>query len=196
MEDLEALKNNFDIIGLSETHCTEEAHRSWTDGTLLGAEIHIGARDPTTNIGGVGFIIHPRLVANKRVQEVHIISSRIEVLKLEVPGQRRPLKIVQVYAPHSGYDDDIIEQFYDEVSEQHDVSTCRTVIIGDFNARLGRRKEDEHYIGTHSAEQRNESGEMLAAFAESHRLYVANSFFDKPPNKRWTWRSPAFNLFC
>ena len=23
MEDLEALKNNFDIIGLSETHCTE-----------------------------------------------------------------------------------------------------------------------------------------------------------------------------
>ncbi|KAH7676103.1 endonuclease-reverse transcriptase, partial [Aphelenchoides avenae] len=23
-----------------------------------------------------------------------------------------------------------------------------------------------------------------------------NSFFDKPPEKRWTWRSPAFNLFC
>ncbi|KAH7710334.1 reverse transcriptase [Aphelenchoides avenae] len=171
MEDLEFLMENFDVIGLSETHCTEETHRTWTDGTLFGAEIHIGARDRTANKGGVGFIIHPRLAASKRVHDVRIVSSRIAVLKLEVPGQRRPLKIVQVYAPHSGYDDDIIEQLYDE-------------------------KEDEKYIGPHSIEQRNESGEKLAAFAESHRLYVANTFFEKPPNKRWTWRSPSFDLFC
>lgn len=37
---------------------------------------------------------------------------------------------------------------------------------------------------------------MLAAFAEFHRLYVADSFFEKPSNKRWTGRSPTFDLLC
>ncbi|KAH7699433.1 protein F43G9.7 [Aphelenchoides avenae] len=35
----------------------------------------------------------------------------------------------------------------------------------------------------------------MAAFAESHRLHVMNTYFEKPKNKRWTWHSPSFDQF-
>ncbi|KAI1700097.1 craniofacial development protein 2 [Ditylenchus destructor] len=47
----------------------------------------------------------------------------------------------------------------------------------------------ETYIGTHDADARNESGEKLAAFAQSNHHHVSNTFFQKPLRKRWTWKS-------
>ncbi|KAH7695018.1 reverse transcriptase [Aphelenchoides avenae] len=61
--------------------------------------------------------------------------------------------------------------------------------MGDFNARVGPNEPDELYIGRHSAERRNDAGTRLAAFAEAQKLYVANSLFEKPLSKRWTWQS-------
>ncbi|KAH7670039.1 endonuclease-reverse transcriptase, partial [Aphelenchoides avenae] len=108
---------------------------------------------------------------------------------------RRPLKIVQVYAPHSGYDDETVEQFYEELTEQLADHACRTMVIGDFNARIGRQQNGEKYIGLNTADERNARGERMAAFAESHRLHVMTSYFEKPKNQRWTWHSPCFDQF-
>ncbi|KAI1720326.1 endonuclease-reverse transcriptase domain-containing protein [Ditylenchus destructor] len=178
-------KVKFDIIGLSETH-TQKAMKSekWTDGQLAGAEIHTSKQDG--KIGGVGFIVHKEMT--KFVQEVRLISHRIATLQLKLPKQR-PLKIIQVYAPHSGYDDEEIENFYSEVEQHLDDPRKTTIIMGDFNAKLGPRQGEEWHIGSHSAETRNNSGDKLAAFAHANHFYVMNGFFEKPISKRWTWRS-------
>ena len=59
------------------------------------------------------------------------------------------VNIIQVYAPTSSYNDDIMEQFFDQVSttiENH----CKgnnTIVLGDFNAKVGQRQTGETNIG-------------------------------------------------
>uniref|UniRef100_A0A914UST4 Reverse transcriptase domain-containing protein n=1 Tax=Plectus sambesii TaxID=2011161 RepID=A0A914UST4_9BILA len=61
--------------------------------------------------------------------------------------------------------------------------------MGDFNAKVGRRQDEETFIGPFGGD-RNERGERLAAMAESRRLFIANTFFQKRAGRRWTWISP------
>ncbi|KAH7693749.1 reverse transcriptase, partial [Aphelenchoides avenae] len=188
MDALEQIK--FDVVGLSETHTKKAQRMRWTDGKLRGAEVHvapctIGQNDST--IGGIGFIIHKSLTCS--VLSIELKSSRNGVLRLKAPGQRLPVMIIQVYAPHSGYSEDEHEDFYAELDLKLAQPACRTIVMGDFNARTGRGQPGEAFVGKFSAENRNPAGHRMTAFAESKKLYVMNSFFEKPRRKRWTWQS-------
>lgn len=188
MEPIQQIR--YDIIGLSETHSPTNFHGNWQNGD----EIHIGAGEQRPNVqpvGGVGFIVAERLRRNIIGVEIH--SPRIATLKLRVPKQRKPLLIVQVYAPHSGYDDNDIERFYEEVERVLDQPAYRKVVMGDWNAKVGKREPGERSIGVHSSDTRNDSGERLVAFSEYNKLHIMNTFFDKPAAKRWTWVSPDGN---
>ncbi|CAD6185382.1 unnamed protein product [Caenorhabditis auriculariae] len=44
--------------------------------------------------------------------------------------------------------------------------------------------------GKHGLGTRNDNGERLADLLDSRRLYHGNSLFEKPDQRRWTWRSP------
>uniref|UniRef100_A0A914VPY6 Endonuclease/exonuclease/phosphatase domain-containing protein n=1 Tax=Plectus sambesii TaxID=2011161 RepID=A0A914VPY6_9BILA len=61
--------------------------------------------------------------------------------------------------------------------------------MGDFNAKVGCKQDDKTFIGPFGGD-RNKGGERLAAMAESKRLFVANTFFQKRAGRRWTWISP------
>ncbi|KAH7713983.1 endonuclease-reverse transcriptase [Aphelenchoides avenae] len=182
-------KINFDVLGLSETHAKKEHSVRWTEGKLIGAEVFSSASSRGQNdssIEGVGFIVHKSLCES--IVAVDVSSSRVAVLKLRVPGQQAPLKVVQVYAPHSGYSDDEREEFYAELERKLAEPSCRTIVLGDFNARIGAVAAGENYIGRHIAEARNDAGMRMAAFAEVKQLYVMNSYYEKPISKRWTWQ--------
>ncbi|KAH7673098.1 reverse transcriptase [Aphelenchoides avenae] len=181
MEALERIK--FDIVGLSETHAKEERHSKWKHGELKGSELHIGAADGLK--GGIGFIVNAKL--SSRIHSVDVSSSRVGVLKIKL-GRRYLLTVIQCYAPHSGYEDLEVESFYAEVEEHLAAQRGPVVVMGDFNARIGQNEPDELYVGQQSAEQRNDAGTRLAAFAEAQKLYVANTLFEKPCLKRWTWQ--------
>ncbi|KAK6035535.1 hypothetical protein COOONC_26960, partial [Cooperia oncophora] len=68
------------------------------------------------------------------------------------------------------------------------------VILGDFNATPGLRRNEERYIGNNSSGARNHRGQMLADFCEERKLFLANSFFKKRLDDRWTWRNDALGL--
>uniref|UniRef100_A0A8R1E441 Reverse transcriptase domain-containing protein n=1 Tax=Caenorhabditis japonica TaxID=281687 RepID=A0A8R1E441_CAEJA len=72
----------------------------------------------------------------------------------------------------------------------HNGSDQHPLVVGDFNARIGPRQHTERFIGPHSMEPRNESGELLATLCESNRLWHMNSQFGKPSHRRWTHISP------
>lgn len=46
-------------------------------------------------------------------------------------------------------------------------------------------------IGPWGLGERNDRGELLSMFAEEQQLVVANTFFQLPPRRIYTWSSPA-----
>ncbi|TLM13197.1 hypothetical protein FEC36_18500, partial [Acinetobacter baumannii] len=118
------------------------------------------------------------------------VSSRVVYLVLKI-SKRYSLKIVQVYAPSTSHPDDEVEATYEDISRAIRNSQSHfTVVMGDFNAKLGRRGDDELKVGPFGFGQRNPRGQMLADFMEKEGLFMMNSFFKKPPQRKWTWLSP------
>ena len=110
------------------------------------------------------------------------------ILKLT---ERYSLKVIQVYAPTSTYADDEVEAMYEDITRAIETNkTYFTVVMGDFNAKVGTQREDETKIGQHGEGLRNHRGQMLVNFLEQQDLFLMNSFFKKSPNRKWTWKSP------
>ncbi|KAL3272097.1 hypothetical protein HHI36_022559 [Cryptolaemus montrouzieri] len=61
---------------------------------------------------GVGFLVHSKLA--KLVTEYVGISDRIAYVTVRI-SEEYSMQIVQVYAPTSDYDDDVVESFYEQL---------------------------------------------------------------------------------
>uniref|UniRef100_A0A8R1E9Z0 Reverse transcriptase domain-containing protein n=1 Tax=Caenorhabditis japonica TaxID=281687 RepID=A0A8R1E9Z0_CAEJA len=102
-----------------------------------------------------------------------------------------PSRPATVYAPVADSDSEELADFYESLEEAY--TACRSrykLVVSDFNARMGPRQHTERFIGPHSMELRNESGELLETLCESNRLWHMNSQFGKPSHRRWTHISP------
>ena len=45
-------------------------------------------------------------------------------------------------------------------------------------------------MGAFATWERNERGDCFIEFAMEHKLIIANTLFQKPRNRYWTWESP------
>ncbi|KAL0881254.1 hypothetical protein ABMA27_002351 [Loxostege sticticalis] len=80
---------------------------------------------------------------------------------------------------------------YEDISRAiHKSKTYFNVVMGDFNAKLGRQRDGELRVGEFGYGQRNSKGQRLAEFLGKEDLFMMNSFFQKPPQRKWTWMSP------
>ncbi|XP_062526852.1 craniofacial development protein 2-like [Bombyx mori] len=180
-EEMDKLR--WDVIGLSEIR------RQGEDTiTLQSGHLFFYREGEQKSQGGVGFIIHKSLVNN--IVSVGSVSNRVACLILRI-SKRYSLKVIQVYAPTQTHPDDEVEALYEDVSRAiHSSKTHFTVVMGDFNAKLGCRSNDELKVGQFGYGQRNSRGQRLVDFLEKEGLYMMNSFFQKPPHRKWTWMSP------
>ena len=141
------------------------------------------------NIGGVGFIINKTITSN--VTKYTALSNRVAYIKLNV-SNHCDIKIIQVCAPTTSYEDEIVEHFYEEITTAIQTDPCQyTLVIGDFNAKLGKKEEDsENRIGNFGLGERNDRGRQLMNFLEQQKMYAMNTFYQKKANRKWTWISP------
>ncbi|KAI8420615.1 hypothetical protein MSG28_007859 [Choristoneura fumiferana] len=168
-EELSSLR--WDIMGLSES------------GNML-----FFREGDRKSQGGVGFLVRKSLINN--VVKVDSVSSRVAYLILRITD-RYSLKVIQMYAPTSTHPDDEVEAMYEEISQAiHSSETYFTVVMGDFNAKVGTQNGDELRVGPYGYGQRNQRGQRLVDFLEKEELYVMNSFFQKRPSRKWTWIGP------
>ncbi|GFR98368.1 endonuclease-reverse transcriptase [Elysia marginata] len=117
----------------------------------------------------------------------HIISCQIKL-------KGESLKVIQVYAPTSDYEDTDREAFYEDLAKAMEMKDRGNIIImGDFNAKIGTKKKEEdlEWIGCHGIGERNERGQRLLDFAAENKLYITNTFYQKPKSRCWTWESPG-----
>ncbi|XP_029636883.2 craniofacial development protein 2-like [Octopus sinensis] len=175
----ERKKIRCDVLGLCETRWKTEASKRWQDGCI----VRLGKAEGVRSVGGIGFIVSKEWAS--RVASCHFISSRIGVLNVNLSG-KATLKIVQTYAPTSTSDDDEVEEFYRQLDKGLAMKSTYTVVMGDFNAKVGHGRQGEEYVGRFGMGERNERGERLATMAEARQLYIGNSLFRKRERKRWT----------
>ena len=64
------------------------------------------------------------------------------------------------------------------------------IIMGDFNAKLGKGSTTTKLIGQHGLKERNERGDRLEEFVIQNDLAVANTLFQQPKRRLYTWTTP------
>ena len=118
------------------------------------------------------------------------ISPRVAVLMLRFEN-KQTLKLVQVYAPTSTHSDVVYDQFLDTVMMAlNSYRSDHTVILGDFNAKIGTKEPGESSLGVFGFGSRNERGQKLVTFCENIGLSIMNTFFKARDERKWTWRGP------
>jgi hypothetical protein len=74
---------------------------------------------------------------------------------------------------------------YEDISRAiHSSNAHYTVVMGDFNARLGKRGDDELKLGQFGCGIRNYRRQMLADYLEREGLYMMNFFFKKRQHRK------------
>ena len=74
-----------------------------------------------------------------------------------------------------------LEEFYDDLqTEMRHKKTHYNVIMGDFNAKVG--KGDEDCVGSFGYGVRNDRGDDLINFATAHGFKIMNTYYKKKKN--------------
>ena len=184
LEELSSIK--WDVVGLCEVRRLGEEQKLLNEGHVLyWRGKPLGSKQEL----GVGFLIHKRL--EKNIVEFYSVSERVASVTIKL-NTRYNLKIIQVYAPTCSHSDEEIESFYEDVHLASERTKSHfTIIMGDFNAKIGKKTEGETAVGNHGIGTRNERGQMLVEFAEARSLSIMNTFFEKRLERKWTWKSPS-----
>lgn len=188
MEELlyELDKINWDVVGLSEVRRPGEEYLKLANGHSL----YYRGSDSDKHEHGVALLINKRISGN--IISINSVSDRILYLILHIT-KKVTLKVIQVYAPTSTAPDAEVEQMYEDISScMKGHKTTYTMITGDLNAKIGVKEDDsEHVLGKFGYGSRNARGHTLINFLEQEKLFHMSSFFQKRPERKWTWLSPG-----
>ena len=170
-----------DIMGISETRWTES-------GKIITGNHSMIYSGGIEHKHGVGFI------QNKKVANAVIgywpISERVLMVKLY--GRPSNINIIQVYAPRQDHSDADIEVFYEEIEKALKYAKSDDVlcIMGDLNAKVGS-EPFKSIVGKYGLGEKNDRGERLIEFCQHNNLAIANTLFQHPNRRLYTWENPG-----
>ena len=183
---LDTIKSEMDRIGINILGVSE---LRWSGfGYFNSGDKKIFFSGNNTNRRNGVAIICDKQMANT-VLGYHPISDRIITLRLN--GIPEKTTIVQVYAPTSASSEEDIANFYNDLQQTIDKvsNSDNLMLMGDFNAKVGEEKEMDT-TGKWGLGQRNERGQMLIDFCQNNNLAIANTMFEQPRRRIYTWTSP------
>ena len=154
----------------------KDVGKGWTLITSSATKNNINA-----TIGGVGMLLSPKAI--KSLNKIEKICPRAIIATFNGNPETT---IISCYSPTNVADEDIVTQFYDELSSLiRDVPKHNLLLIGgDFNAQLNA--ENNKSFSFH--DQTNRNGELFLEFAVENQLLVLNTKFQKRPGKLWTFQ--------
>ncbi|XP_045446920.1 uncharacterized protein LOC123655128 [Melitaea cinxia] len=175
------------FLRLCETRREKETIEEHTDFILFHTP-------GTKGRNGVGFLIKKYL--KNDILNIKSFSDRVALLEIQT-SHNSTWSFVQLYAPTEQSTKEDIEYFYKTVQSALDsIHTKNVILLGDFNAKIGKAKQNEgRNIGKYSYGKRSSHGERLVQFAVENDYCFMNSMFPSKPHKKWTWRSPNSQHF-
>lgn len=137
----------------------------------------------------VGLLVHKDIM--NTIMGCCPVSSRFITICLRASPFN--ITIVQAYTTTSVYNDDDVEDFYDQLQEFLDHSPKKDILLvqGDWNAKV-REDAYKNWNGTcgcYCNTETNERGLRLLEFASYNDLRLVNTFGPHKPSRRWTWHS-------
>jgi len=136
----------------------------------------------------VGFAIRMTLPSHM-VSQPHCISPHIITMHLQFE-HGRIMVLISAYAPTLLAADDDKEAFYDCLNS----TICsvpfrhRLLLIGDFNARIGR--DIVAWPKVTQLAVKNSNGTLLLEMCTKHELVITNTLFQMPNKYKTTWKHP------
>lgn len=181
-------KFNVDIAALSETRRSGEGQLKEQAGGYTFYWKGKGDNEP--RIHGVGFAIRNNLVGS--LVNVPIgINERLMHLELQL-SKHQSANIISAYAPTLIADNKVKEQFYSQLDDllTHIPKDNKLILLGDFNARVGRDQIWKEVIGCHGIGKCNTNGTLLLTKCAEHDLVITNTQFRQKNKFKTTWQHP------
>lgn len=179
---LDAIQNyNVAVLALQEIRWTGEGNIKKDDKTIFYSG-NINRRFEN----GVGFVINESILTH--VKAFQAISERMCYIRLT--GHIIDIVIINCYAPTEEKGEDIKESFYEELDKVWDSISnyCVKIVIGDFNAKVGREEMYQPTIGRESLHDRsNDNGTRLIHFCMTNGLTLSNTYFPRKDIYKQTW---------
>lgn len=124
------------------------------------------------------------------VKDFKDINPRLSTLTLKTDNDDTVL--INVHTPTEEKDEKEKEYFYASLANVFDSSEgSLRIVLGDFNAKLGREVEYMSYIGTQSLHTiTNDNGTKLIDFAIGKGLVIKSTMFPRKDIHKYTWISP------
>jgi exonuclease III len=125
---------------------------------------------------GTVFFVHQRIVSV--IKRVEFVSDRMSYIVLR--GRWCNIFVLNVHAPTEEKSDDSKYSFYEELEQvfDHFLKYHMKILLGDFNAKLGREDTFKPTIGNESLhEDSNDNGVRVVNFATSKDLVVKSTMF-------------------
>ena len=140
----------------------------------------------------VGFAIKKDIVT-KLTEMTRPVSDRIMTMRLPL-NKKNVATIISVCAPTMTNPDENKEAFYNQLASMLSGIPPRTdklLLIGDFNARIGRKNDKWPLVmGKHGIGKCNSNGELLLALCSEFELIVTNTMFKQKDERKTTWMHP------
>ncbi len=184
----ELSRYDIDIAGLSETRLSEDGQLT---EELYGYTFFWKGRPAGERRDhGVGFAIKTSIAKN-----LHALpfgkSERQISLRLPLEGGRF-VSVVCAYAPTMGHSEADILSFYAELKQSLSgiPREDKIVLLGDFNARVGRDHGTWSCLGPEGIGGSNSNGLQLLQLCNELNLAVGNTWFRQRDKYKGTWKHP------
>ena len=147
----EVTRLDIKILGISEHWMLRQWRCIVQEGNVM---LYAGKESgPITE--GVGFILDKE--ATKSIIGYNPMSPRVITIWLKA----HPINLtIQVYTPTSDASDENLESFYNTVQDTLDKTPPRNLLVmmGDWNAKVGKTERNNSHIGIHGLGEQNERG--------------------------------------
>lgn len=138
---------------------------------------------------GTGFIVDKKI--RERFIEFKRINGRISVLRMK--NKIANITFINVYAPTEETNEEDKNKFYEEIEKTYEaINKHDTIIIlGDFNAQIGKEEYLEEIAGKETIHERtNDNGRRLCNMAMECGLFIMSTKYKHKKEHKITWVAP------
>ena len=135
------------------------------------------------------FFVHRRIVS--AVKKVEFVSDRLSYIELR--GRWHNIIVVNVHASSEEKSDEAKDSFYEELEQVFDnfPKYHMKILLGDFNAKVGRENIFKPTIGQEILHQdSNDNWVRLVNLATSKNLVVKSTMLPRQNIHKYTWTHP------